>query len=60
MHQSAYKNALLQLTRRESKDKKLTMRAVWRHPTGTYAGLGGSHSGFVGDFDLGRILYSIL
>ena len=60
MYQTAYKNALVQLNRKKSKDKKLTLRAVWRHPTGTYAGLGGSHSGFIGDFDLERFLYSIL
>ena len=49
MHQTADKNALLQLNQKKSKDKKLTLRAE----------VGGSHSGFVGDFDLERILYSI-
>ena len=60
MHQTAYKNALLQLNRKKSKDKQLTLHAVWRHPIGMYVGLQSSHSGLVGDFDLERILYSIL
>ena len=46
--------------RKKSKDIKLTLHAVWRHPIGTYAGLGDSQLGFIGDFDLERILYSIL
>ena len=45
---------------KQSRDKKLMLCPVWRHPTGpgTYAGIGGSHSSFVGDFVLERILYS--
>ena len=36
MYQTAYKNALVQLNRKKSKDKKLTLRAV--------CGVGGVHT----------------
>ena len=60
MHQTAYKNALLQLNWKKSfEGQKVDVACSLDTPYRYVWGVGGSHSGFVGDFDLERILYNI-